>query len=197
LTAVVLASTSASRAAILRAAGVPFQIEPPRVDEDRAKTELLARSADPHAIAGVLAQNKALEVSGRMPGLVIGADQTLELDGALVDKATDLAQARRGLERLRGRAHRLHAAVAVACGGSVLWRETACARMHMRPFSDRFLDGYLTREGETILPSVGCYRLEGEGVQLFEAIEGDYFAILGLPLLGLLAFLRERGAITP
>ena len=129
-------------------------------------------------------------------GLVIGADQTLELDGALFDKADDLAAARARLIAIaRPHPRRCTPAIAVADGGEVVWRETVTARLTMRDFSEAFLDAYLARNGEAALSSVGCYHLEGEGVQLFAAVDGDYFAILGLPLIGLLGFLRQQGAL--
>ena len=196
MTPVVLASRSASRAAILKGAGVPFETVSSGVDETAAKDRLLAAGADPRAIAEDLAEAKALAVSARRPGaLVIGADQTLDLGGALYDKAETLEEARMRLLELRGRPHALHSAVVVARDGLTVWRLTESPRLTMRAFSDECLDGYLARQGETLLGSVGCYQLEGEGVQLFEAIEGDFFAILGLPLLPLLGFLRRAGAV--
>ena len=196
MTGLVLASTSAARKAVLAGAGVPFEAARSGVDEDAAKVSLLARGASPRAVAEALADEKALAVSQRRPGdLVLGADQTLELEGRLYDKAETLDQARARLQALRGRAHQLHSAVSVAEAGQVIWRETVSATLTMRDFSDGFLDDYLWREGEAALGSVGCYRLEGPGVQLFSAIEGDYFTILGLPLIGLLGLLRERGVV--
>ena len=129
------------------------------------------------------------------PGFVIGSDQTLDLDGALYDKAEDLAAARARLQLLRGRTHRLHSAVVVARDGAPIWREVVTASLTMRDFSDAFLEAYLANEGEAALGSVGCYRLEGAGAQLFSKIEGDYFAILGLPLMGLLDLLRRHGEL--
>ena len=196
MTTVVLASQSASRAAILRAAGVAFQTAAPGVDEGAEKRMLLAAGADPLKIAERLAELKAIAVSAARPdALVIGADQTLELEGALHDKAESLAEARERLGALRGRRHALHSAVTVARDGTSIWRTTQSPRLAMRVFSDAFLDAYLARNGEAVLGSVGCYHLEGEGAQLFEAVEGDYFAILGLPLLPLLSFLRREGAL--
>jgi septum formation protein len=195
--ALILASTSAARRAVLEGAGVAFEAVRPGVDEDTAKTALLAKGARPREVAEALAQRKAVAVSKDRPGLVIGADQTLDLDGRLYDKADDLAAARARLVELRGRTHQLHSAVAVAEGGRPVWAQTVSATLAMRDFSDAFLDDYLAREGAAALGSVGCYRLEGLGVQLFDSIDGDYFTILGLPLMGLLELLRARGVLTP
>ena len=193
---VVLASGSASRAAILEGAGVAFETLRAGVDETAIKTELLAAGAAPRHIAEQLAARKSQAASRMRPdSLVIGADQTLELDGELVDKATSLAEARARLAALRGRTHVLHAAVAAAEGGEVVWRSVESPALKARDFSDGFLEAYLARAGEKVLASVGCYFLEGEGAQLFERIEGDYFAVLGLPLLPVLAMLRDRGAL--
>jgi septum formation protein len=193
--ALILASTSSARRAVLEGAGVAFEAVRPDVDEDAAKDELLGKGAGPREIAEALAAAKALAVSKDRPGLVIGADQTLDLQGRLYDKAADLAAARARLAELRGRSHQLHSAVAVAEHGRAVWAETVSATLTMRDFSDAFLDDYLAREGAAALGSVGCYRLEGVGVQLFEAIDGDYFTILGLPLMGLLELLRRRGVV--
>ena len=192
---VVLASTSASRAAVLTGAGVPFTAKAPGVDEDAAKAALLGEGAGPREVADALAELKAIRVSARNDALVIGADQTLDLDGTLFDKAASLEEARERLLALRGRPHRLHAAVVVAQGGAPIWREVQTSTLWMRPFTDDFLDDYLAREGEALLGSVGCYRLEGLGAQLFSRIDGDYFAVLGLPLFGLLDLLRRHGAL--
>jgi septum formation protein len=192
---VVLASTSASRAAVLTGAGVPFTAQSAGVDEDAAKAALLGEGAGPREVADALAELKAVRVSRRIQGLVIGADQTLDLDGALVDKAGSLEEARERLIALRGRTHKLHAGVVVAMDGAPIWREVQTSTLWMRPFSDAFLDGYLAREGPALLGSVGCYRLEGIGPQLFSRIDGDYFGILGLPLLGLLDLLRRYEAL--
>jgi septum formation protein len=197
LTGVVLASTSAIRRQLLASAGVSFNAVSPGVDEDQVKARLLTEGAGPCAVAEALAAIKAEGVSREHRGLVIGADQTLDLDGVLFDKVADIPAARERLVRLRGRTHLLHAGLALAEDGEVVWRQVVTTRLTMRAFSDGFLDDYLARNGEAALSSVGCYHLEGEGVQLFERIEGDYFAILGLPLFGLLALLRERGVIAP
>lgn len=197
MTPVVLASKSASRAAILAGAGVAFEAVGSGVDEDEVKSRLLEAGESPKEIAAQLAEAKAVKVSAQRPGvLVIGADQTLDLDGSLRDKAESLEEARRRLLELRGREHLLHSAVVVAENGVPAWRAIESPRLVMRDFSDLYLDAYLARAGEAALGSVGCYQLEGEGAQLFERIEGDYFAILGLPLLPLLRLLRRKGALS-
>jgi septum formation protein len=192
---IVLASASPSRAALLEAAGVPFAVRTSSLNEDSAKDAMRREGASPAAVAEALAELKAMSVSRHAPGLVIGADQTLELDGALYGKTRTLAETRARLESLRGRRHSLHAAVAVARDGSLLWRTCSTAVLSMRSFSDAFLRSYLDRCGAAVASSVGAYHLEGEGVQLFDAIDGDYFAILGLPLLPLLSFLRSAGGL--
>ena len=193
---VTLASTSASRRAVLTGAGVAFEIEAPGVDEDAARASLSGEGFTPRDMADALAELKATKVSRRRGGLVIGADQTLDLDGGLMDKAPDMATVREHLTALRGKRHMLHAAVVVALDGAPIWREVVTTTLTVRSFSDEFLDQYLAAEGEALLGSVGCYRLEGLGVQLFDRIDGDYFAILGMPLTGLLDLLRRHGALT-
>lgn len=197
MTRIILASQSAARSQLLAGAGVVFDKIVSGVDEDLVKARIQADGGGPKAVARALADIKAVTVSDLQPGLVIGADQTLEFEGALHDKAENLAAARARLLALRGKPHHLHSAVTLAQDGQVLWSETACATLTLRDFSEDFLDAYLDMEGEALLGSVGCYRLEGPGAQLFAQIEGDYFAILGLPLLGLLHQLRQRGALIP
>ncbi|PZQ65482.1 MAG: septum formation protein Maf [Phenylobacterium zucineum] len=192
---VILASKSAARRAVLDGAAVPYEVLVAGVDEDAVKTGLLAEGATPRDIADALAELKALRVSRGRTGFVIGADQTLDLDGQLYDKAEDIDAARERLKILRGKTHKLHSAVVVARDGAPIWREVVTARLTMRDFSDAFLDEYLRTEGPQSLGSVGCYRLEGPGAQLFSRIEGDYFAILGLPLMGLLDLLRRHGEL--
>ncbi|WP_372781208.1 nucleoside triphosphate pyrophosphatase [Phenylobacterium sp.] len=192
----VLASKSAARRAVLEGAGVPFEAVGSGVDEDAAKLTLLANRATPRQVAEALAEDKAIAVSVSRSELVVGADQTLEFQGKLYDKAETLAEARERLTTLRGKPHQLHSAVVVAQGGAVVWRGTQSATLRMRDFSDAFLEDYLAAEGEAALGSVGCYRLEGLGLQLFSKIEGDYFTILGLPMMGLLDLLRRRGVLT-
>ncbi|MDO8409394.1 MAG: nucleoside triphosphate pyrophosphatase [Phenylobacterium sp.] len=194
---VILASQSAARSQVLAGAGVTFDRIVSGVDEDLVKSRIQGDGGSPRAVALALAEIKAMTVSTGHQGLVIGADQTLEFDGALYDKAVDRAEARARLLALRGKPHFLHSAVALALDGEILWSETASATLTLRDFSEAFLDHYLDLEGDGLLGSVGCYRLEGPGAQLFSAIEGDYFAILGLPLIGLLDQLRQRGALIP
>jgi septum formation protein len=192
---VILASKSAARRAVLDGAGVPYQALVAGVDEDAVKTALLAEGAGPREIADALAELKAIRVSMGRPDLVIGSDQTLDLAGQLYDKAGTVDEARARLKLLRGKTHKLHSAVVVAKDGAPIWREVVTASLTMREFSDAFLEDYLATEGPHALGSVGCYRLEGPGAQLFSRIEGDYFAILGLPLMGLLDLLRRHGEL--
>jgi septum formation protein len=198
LSQIILASMSRARREMLAAAGVPFTVEAADVDEPAIRKTLLAAgsAATPPQIADALARAKAEDVSQRHKGsLVIGGDQVLALGTELLTKAKDEATARATLKKLRGKTHELHSAVALAADGKFLWTHTGTARLKMRDFSDAFLEEYLTRAGDRIGQSVGAYELEGLGVQLFDKIEGDYFTILGLPLLPLLAELRAQGMI--
>jgi septum formation protein len=191
----ILASGSAARRQILTGAGVPFGVQPADIDEEALKEALLAKGERPIAIAQALARAKALARSKQTPGLVIGADQTLDLAGVLFNKAASLAEAEASLRLLRGKTHQLHSATALALNGQLVWQEVVSASLTMRDFSDRFLSRYLEQQGPAILSCVGGYQLESHGVQLFEQIEGDYFTILGLPLSGLLAQLRQWGVL--
>jgi septum formation protein len=192
----VLASRSAARRAVLEAAGIPIELCP--ADLDERALEAAATAADPTAIAALLAREKASLVGKSHPGrLVVGADQTLALGTKRFSKPADRLAARAQLQALRGRSHELHAALAFVDDGAVVFEHVETARLTMRHFSDDFLDRYLDAIGNAVLASVGCYQLEGIGVQLFERIEGDYFTILGLPLLPALDFLRRRGCLTP
>jgi septum formation protein len=190
----VLASASTERARLLAAAGVDFRIEPAELDEGVLKQACRAEGRDAAECALALAEAKARQVAARCDrAVVIGADQLLVCGEAWFDKPADLGQARTQLQALRGRCHELVTAVCVVQDGSRLWHAVSCPRLTMRQFTSGFLDDYILAEQANILGSVGAYRLEGRGVQLFEHIEGDYFAVLGLPLLELLGFLRTRG----
>ena len=194
-TNIILASTSAIRIDLLKAAGVTFEAEPAGVDETAIKDSLLAEGLGPRDIADALAEAKAVKVSRRRQGLVIGADQTMDFNGKLFDKAASVEEARDRLRDMRGQTHKLHCGMVVARDGQPIWREVVTTTLRMRPFSDDYLEGYLERNAPEILSSVGCYQLEGEGVQLFDRIEGDYFAILGLSLIPLFDLLRRHGAM--
>ncbi len=196
MTTIVLASRSATRCALLTNAGIPFTAVPSSIDERTVETPLIAGGALPADIASALAEAKAVDVSGRTPGaFVIGADQTLDVDGAHWTKPVSKGQAREQLARLSGRTHELHSAVAVARDGVVVWHHRASARLTMRALSATAIDAYLSEAGEAALSSVGAYQIEGPGIRLFERIDGDYFTILGLPLLPLLMYLRGEGVI--
>jgi septum formation protein len=196
VTRIVLASGSTTRARLLRNADIPFEVRPPHVDETAVKTSLLAEGATPQRVADVLAELKAVKVSQSEPdALVIGSDQVLAFEGDLISKCDSLAEARALLMRLRGKKHALISAVVLARGGAPIWRHVEKASLWMTGFSDKFLGDYLAAEGEDLLAGVGCYRIEGKGVQLFSRIEGDSFCIQGLPMLPLIAALREQGAL--
>ena len=193
---VVLASQAAVRAAMLRAAGLSFSVQPARVDEGAVKDAMRAEDPEGRETARALAALKARRVSAGVPGaFVIGADQLLVCGDEWFDKPVDMADARGQLQRLRGRRHTLVTAVSVVRDGAEIWGDLACPALTMRPFSDAFLERYLERAGDGILACVGGYEAEGLGAQLLAEIEGDWFAVLGLPLLPLLAFLREHGLV--
>ena len=192
----ILASASTARRALLKAAGVEFTVFPAEIDEDELKLAARRQDDSPLACAAALAASKATTVSRLFEGLVIGADQILAADDEWYDKPQDLAAAVAQLRALRGRRHILATAVCVAQDDKVLWQTTSTPELEMRWFSDGFIERYIAAEGEAVLGSVGAYRLEGLGVQLFARINGDQFAVLGLPLLELLGFLRERGVIS-
>lgn len=192
----ILASGSRIRAELLKNAGLEFEVEPSEIDERAVEAPLLEAGFSPDDLASVLAEAKAQDVSSRRPEkLVIGADQILAFDGARHTKPEDMAAARRQLLKFAGKTHELWSAVVLARGGETLWRHTSVARLTMRAFSPAFVGHYLADVGEAALSSVGAYQLEGRGIQLFERIEGDYFTILGLPLLPLLEELRAQGVL--
>jgi septum formation protein len=190
----ILASASSIRARLLREAGVSFGVRPAEIDEDALKTALLAKGTGKEEIADLLAEQKALQVSKASPqALVLGCDQILLCGNHLFDKAHDLAEARATLHCLRGNTHSLITSCALVRNGTLLWRHRERASLRMRSFSNEFLEAYLKTEGSNILGSVGCYQFEGFGAQLFDQVKGDFFAILGLPLVPLLGALREHG----
>ncbi len=193
---IILASGSTARQDMLARAGVAFGVRPARVDETAIKAALLAEGLAPFDIADALAEAKAMQVSNRnADAVVIGSDQVLELDGVIFDKPRDMDQARRHLEALRGKRHRLLSAAVIAINGRPVWRKVGVARLEMKPVSDSFLDNYLARIGEDVLTTVGCYKLEDIGVRLFSAIEGDWFTILGMPLIDVLNYLEQAGLL--
>lgn len=188
----ILASASTTRKALLQQAGLVFSAMPASIDERTLETGALEQGADGRDIALLLAREKAMSVSQLNPGaFVIGADQTLALGTELLHKPTDRAAAADQLDRLRGRTHRLHAGVTLVQDGDLIWSDVETAELTMRAFSDAERDDVLAREGEAILSSVGGYRLEGPSIRLFATVTGDYFTILGLPLLPLLAAMRD------
>jgi septum formation protein len=193
---VVLASASRSRGSMLEAAGVVFTTAAAGVDEDEVKRALRAEGASPMNVAETLAELKAQQVSRRHPGaLVIGGDQVLECNDVLFDKPPDRAHARGHLLALRAKNHKLHASVCVVRDGEYLWHANDTAELAMRDLSDAYIDAYLEAIGDDALLSVGAYQLEGIGAQLFTRVRGDFFTILGMPLLPLLEFLRGQGVL--
>lgn len=196
MSGLILASTSAARQRLLRAAGVDVVVEAAAIDEWAVIESLSAERAKPRDVADALAGLKAVKVSARHPeATVIGADQVLSVGSEIFQKPGNRDGARAQLRRLRGRMHILSSAVSVARGGSIVWRTVDEARLTMRAFSDEFLEAYLGGAGEDILGSVGAYHVEGLGIQLFSRIDGDAFTIQGLPLLPLLDFLRTHGIV--
>ena len=192
---IILASGSQSRRAVLTAAGIEADTIKPNVDEDAAKASFRASDMKVRDQAMQLAELKSVKISMREPGLVIGCDQMLSLDGEAFDKPVDLADARNHLVKLSGKTHTLETAIVISEEGKPVWRYLARPKLTVRPLSDAFIDTYVEAVGEPLLSTVGAYQLEGLGAQLFTRIDGDYFSILGLPLLPLLDYLRTRGVL--
>lgn len=191
---IILASKSASRRMLLENAGLLIETDPAVIDERAVEAPLVEAGFGADDIALILANAKALDVSQRHPGrLVIGADQTLGLGKDRFHKPDTAEEARAQLLALRGKTHQLHSAVSVARDGETLWQHVDAAHMTMRDFSPEFLGRYLAEIGDTVYQTVGGYQLEGPGVQLFEKADGDYFTVLGLPLIPLLKYLRDEG----
>ncbi|RDC73787.1 Maf-like protein [Rhodovulum sp. 12E13] len=191
-----LASTSETRARLLRAAGVEIEPVAPRVDEEVLQDALSAEGLRPRDMADALAEAKAAKIAGRFPDrLVLGADQTAELDGALLTKPGTPDDARAQVAALAGQRHRLHAAAVLYDEGRPVWRHVETVTMHMRPLSASYIDAYIARNWPEIAGSVGAYRLEEEGARFFTRVEGCHFAVQGLPLLPLLSYLATRGLI--
>ncbi|MAD94622.1 MAG: septum formation protein Maf [Rhodobacteraceae bacterium] len=196
MTKVILASSSSIRAKMLRDAGVKFDVQIPYVDEETILRSLNLEGAKPADIADTLAEYKARHISNKnFSSLVIAADQVLAFNGQIYTKPKDIKEARAHLNLLKGQGHQLLSAVVIYEDMKPIWRHTGRAQLSMRNFSNAFLDNYLEKVGEDILHCVGCYQLESYGINLFTHIKGDYFTILGLPLLEVLSFLRTRGVI--
>lgn len=192
----VLASGSPFRKAMLVSAGVDVEAVPAEIDERAVEAPLQDSGVSPEDVAVILAEAKALEVSERRPGaLVLGCDQTLSLGDEVFHKPADMEGARRHLLALSGKLHQLNSAAVLVRNGEVLWRHVGIANLTMRKLEPAFIGRHLARVGDKALSSVGAYQIEGEGIQLFEKVEGDHFTIVGLPLLPLLSELRRLGAI--
>lgn len=191
----ILASKSKSRAAVLKSAGLEFEQIGSNVDEDALKDALRAEGASVAKQADLLAETKALKVSISHPGIVLGCDQMLDLEGRGLDKVSTREAASEVLKSLRGKTHILQSAIVACIDGAPVWRHLSQPRLRVRNFSDAFLESYLDAIGDAAFESVGCYQVEGRGALLFDRIEGDYFSILGMPLLPLLQWLRDRGLV--
>ena len=193
---IILASGSATRAQLLTNAAVPFEVVIPRIDEAAIRDSMRAESAPPRDIADTLAAAKAARIAAKHPeALVIGTDQVLAHDDALLSKPQSPQEALQQLRQLRGKTHHLYSAVVIHADGAPIWRHIGHVRMQMHDLSDAWLESYVTRNWESIRHAVGGYKVEEEGIRLFSRIEGDYFSVLGLPLIELLSYLARRGAL--
>ena len=191
---IILASGSQIRATLLQNAGIPFETKVPRIDEQTIKESLVSEGAKPRDIADTLAEMKARKISGT-DAFVVGCDQVLDFEGQLLSKPTSPEHALEQLTLMRGKPHALYSAAVIYHEGQPIWRHVGHVRLRMRQSSDAFLSGYVTRNWDSIQHSVGAYKLEEEGIRLFHSVTGDYFHVLGLPLLELLAFFGLRGVI--
>ncbi|MFC7292345.1 Maf family protein [Hirschia litorea] len=194
--ALILASQSKSRGDLMRGAGLEFDQVSSLVDEDAIKAAMRADGETTKRQAEALAEMKAIKISMKHPGIVLGADQMLDLEGVQFDKPKTMEEARENLLKMRGKTHTLETALVACENGQPIWRAATRPKLTMRDFSEGFLDQYLQTEGELALTTVGAYRLESHGAQLFSKIEGDYFSVLGLPLIQLLNWLQSRGDLT-
>ena len=193
---IILASQSAIRRTMLENAGIAVDVQPARIDEDAVKSSLLAEGAPPRDIADTLAEMKARKIGERLPSvLIIGCDQVLDLEGTILSKAKTQGEARDHLIAMRGRTHKLLSAAVICNGPDPIWRYVGVVQMQMRDVSDTYLDDYIARNWESIQHSVGAYKLEEEGVRLFQRITGDHFHVMGLPLLEIITFLNARGEL--
>ena len=192
----ILASGSEIRQTMLTNAGVSFQVVPARIDEETVLHSMLAEQASPRDIADTLAEMKARKVALKHPdALVLGCDQVLDFEGQTLQKPKDIDDARRQLKQMAGKRHQILSAAVLYEDGKPTWRHVGVVRMQMRNFSDEYLDGYLERNWNEIRHCVGCYQLEDEGIRLFSRVDGDYFTVLGLPLVELLGYLTLKGVL--
>ncbi|MDG1665776.1 MAG: Maf family protein [Hellea sp.] len=192
---VILASSSPIRKQILEDSGVIFEVVVRPIDEASIKSAMIQEGASKLSIVSTLAELKSIKVSSETPGLVIGADQIMVFDGAIYDKPKTIEEARERLMAIRNQTHYLMGSVVVSEGGVSVWRHSSKVELKARSFTDKFIDNYINQEGEALLQTVGAYRFEKRGSQLFSSVKGDFFSVLGLPLLPLLDYLRTRNAI--
>ena len=192
---IILASGSPTRKQILEDSGVIFEVVVRPIDEASIKSAMIQEGASKLSIVSTLAELKSIKVSSETPGLVIGADQIMVFDGAIYDKPKTIEEARERLIAIRNRTHYLMGSVVVSEGGVSVWRHSSKVELKARSFTDKFIDNYINQEGEVLLQTVGAYRFEKRGSQLFSSVKGDFFSVLGLPLLPLLDYLRTRNAI--